>query len=90
MRYEDLTGRRFGRLVVLERTDSHVKKNGDKQTVFLCRCDCGNVRKVFAYNLKNGHTFAYRLNCGWTVEDALFKPLKGVKNGASRLSNGFI
>lgn len=56
MRYEDLTGRRFGRLIVLERTDSHIKKNGDKQTAFLCRCDCGNVRKVLAYNLKNGHT----------------------------------
>lgn len=60
MRYEDLTGRRFGRLIVLERTDSHIKKNGDKQTAFLCRCDCGNVRKVLAYNLKNGHT----LSCG--------------------------
>ena len=60
MRYEDLTGRRFGRLVVLKRTNDHVKKNGNKQTVFLCRCDCGNVRKVLAYNLKNGHS----LSCG--------------------------
>ena len=34
MRYEDLTGRRFGRLVVLKRTNDHVKKNGNKQTVF--------------------------------------------------------
>lgn len=60
MRYEDLTGKRFGRLTVLERTDNHIKKNGDKETAFLCCCDCGNVRKVLAYNLKSGHT----LSCG--------------------------
>ncbi len=108
MRYEDLTGRRFGRLIVLERTDSHVKKNGDKQTAFLCRCDCGNVRKVLAYNLKKRKnrlityknithtlaewsgivkikpsTIANRINSGWTIEDALFKPLRGEKNVAS-------
>lgn len=56
MRKEDMTGRRFGLLEVV-RPDSNVK-NG--KTKWICRCDCGSVRSVYTYNLKNGHT----ISCG--------------------------
>lgn len=50
MRFQDLTGQRFNRLVVLERA------HGTKVTAWKCRCDCGNETVVYANNLKNGHT----------------------------------
>lgn len=48
---ESLTGKRFGKLVVLQQLG---KKRGD--TVWLCRCDCGNTHEVTSSNLKNGST----------------------------------
>lgn len=48
----DLTGQRFGRLVVQYRTEN----NKDGQAMWLCRCDCGNERIVLGKSLRNGHT----------------------------------
>lgn len=48
----DLTGRRFGRLVVVERGAN--RKNGSARWV--CKCDCGRITVVNAYHLKSGHT----------------------------------
>lgn len=51
---EDLTGRRFGRLVVIQydRTDSH------GETWWLCKCDCGNpdLVSIRRQSLRQGHT----------------------------------
>lgn len=55
----DLTGQKFGRLTALYRED-FIKKDGRKETAYVCECDCGETRKVLAYNLKNGHT----VSCG--------------------------
>ena len=52
MRREDLAGKRFGQLTVVHLDPSY--KNG--KTKWICRCDCGAVRSVYTYNLKNGHT----------------------------------
>lgn len=51
MRYEDLTGQRFGRLTVLERAPKP-----SKQTYWLCSCDCGNQATVRGSNLRCGKT----------------------------------
>ncbi len=42
--HKDLTGKRFGKLVVLEYSGK-----GE----WLCKCDCGNTKDVPTYNLKN-------------------------------------
>jgi len=47
----DLTGQRFGRLTVTERT---VSQNGT--AMWLCMCDCGNDAVVSAHNLRRGVT----------------------------------
>lgn len=47
--YEDLTGRRFNKLVVLERVENG---KGDKSR-WKCLCDCGNVTIVSGTNLKS-------------------------------------
>ena len=46
----DLTGLRFGRLVVL-REDG---KDNQGNIMYLCKCDCGNEIRVRAYSLRNG------------------------------------
>jgi len=56
MRVTDLTGQRFGRLTVIERDE---KK-------WLCRCDCGNVKRTFAVRLNSGAT----RSCGCLLDEA--------------------
>lgn len=46
----DLTGQRFGKLVVIER----LCRNQHGEIVWHCRCDCGNERDVVGSHLKNG------------------------------------
>ena len=58
-RFIDLTGQRFGRLTILYRDDKF-KKSGKKETAYVCQCDCGAVKKIFAYSLKSGNT----VSCG--------------------------
>lgn len=45
----NLTGQRYGKLIVLSRAE-----NSKKQTRWLCRCDCGNKSVVFYSALVNG------------------------------------
>lgn len=47
--FQDLTGRRFGRLMVIGRADDTAG-----HTAWMCRCDCGAVKTVLACNLKSG------------------------------------
>lgn len=53
---EDLTGRRFGRLTVIEETE--VRKGNS--VVWLCECDCGTRKGISAHCLKSGRV----LSCG--------------------------
>jgi hypothetical protein len=48
----DLTGRRFGRLVVKERAGSDKRGNA----LWLCVCDDGNKKTVLGLDLAKGHT----------------------------------
>lgn len=52
--FDDLTGRRFGRLAV----KSYVGRDTKRSTVtlWLCVCECGTSRIVRACNLRSGHT----------------------------------
>lgn len=56
----DLIGKRFGRLVVLERAESIVSKSGKAKGRWLCRCDCGNTKIVLTDSLTGG----YAKSCG--------------------------
>ena len=51
MRFIDLSGQRFGRLVAIERAP-----NKGKRTMWRCKCDCGNGVVTEAYRIKNGIT----------------------------------
>ncbi len=45
---EDLTGKHFGNLTVIE--------YNDKTRKWICKCKCGNTTEVLGYNLKLGNT----------------------------------
>lgn len=52
---KDLTGKIFGELTVIEKTDKpeHIKGN---KTFWKCQCSCGNISVVNTSNLTNGHS----------------------------------
>lgn len=52
----DLTGQRFGKLVVIKQAESAIMKNGYPLRKWLCKCDCGNDVVVRVADLKNGNT----------------------------------
>ena len=51
MKLKDLTGQRFGRLMVTQRAT-----NGRSRPYWICECDCGGCVTVAGYSLVNGHT----------------------------------
>lgn len=52
----DLTGQRFGRLVVVEDSEERSQRN----VIWVCLCDCGNQTKVSSRALRGGDT----MSCG--------------------------
>ena len=61
----DLSGKRFGRLKVIE---IH-HRNPNRTYVYLCECDCGKNTTVFAANLRNGST----VSCGCYGKERVMK-----------------
>jgi hypothetical protein len=49
MQFQDLTGQVFNKMTVL----SHQGKNKTGQSLWLCRCECGNEKTVAAHHLKS-------------------------------------
>lgn len=101
---EDLTGKRFGKLTVLQKLNR--KKNGS--WLWLCKCDCGKFVKVRTDSLTSGRTVSCkcrlkeeesvkRLNDGKKLEDhtspvyfqgTIRKNSITGINGVTRLRNG--
>lgn len=74
----DLTGKKFGRLLVLERAE-----NRGKQVYWKCRCECGNTKEINGAKLKNGHT----KSCGCLAKEKsayrIIHASRNVKHGMS-------
>lgn len=49
----DLTGQRFGRLTVVKRADFNYNMSS---ALWVCKCDCGNVKNVVSTSLRYGRT----------------------------------
>lgn len=60
MENESYVGKRFGRLLVVERIDDAVNPNGKHVVRYLCKCDCGNMKAVRKLHLTSGTI----LSCG--------------------------
>jgi len=48
-----LTGQKFGRLIVLKRSEQNSKSGN---AMWICLCDCGNEVNVIGSHLRNNHT----------------------------------
>lgn len=66
-----LVGKRFGKLVVLERIPH---KAGQIQVHYICQCDCGNVIETDAACLRGGKT-----SCGCILANRKLKKLEQKK-----------
>ena len=52
-----MIGRKFGRLTILEDSGKRkLKTGGGPRIIWLCRCDCGNLKEVFTSRLTSGTT----------------------------------
>lgn len=77
----DLTGQRFGKLLVLYQVDDIVSSKGTKRTNWHCLCDCGTECDVAGDCLRKGNTKScgcLRMEVG---HNAKFKDLTGQKFG---------
>lgn len=67
-KFIDLTGKRFGKLMVIGGRESIKTLKESKPRVYWdCLCDCGNQVKIRGDQLKNGHTNScgcYEYRCG--------------------------
>ena len=82
----DLTGQRFGRLVVM-RFD-HFKRGGinkHKNAYWLCRCDCGNTKIISSNSLRSGKTFSCGCYRKEVIHNRLYKGGKSKLYGVLRL-----
>ena len=68
-KFQDLTGQRFGRLVVIERAEDYIFPSGQKQAQWLCECSCENHNKIITTSarLKSGNT----KSCGCLKSEAV-------------------
>lgn len=66
---EDLTGKRFGKLVVIDRYYQY------GETKWNCKCDCGNITQVKASSLRSGAI----QSCG--CKERVYEDLTGQKFG---------
>ena len=82
MKAPNLKGQRFGRLLVLE--DSGERK--DRKVVWVCLCDCGNIKDVRSGDLKRGHT----KSCGCLRDEVTrkrsYKHGDACRNSVTRLN----
>lgn len=71
--FVDLTGQRFGKLVAINRIGT---KN--RQALWHCQCDCGNVTSSVSGSLRNGKA----LSCGCTrIKKLRLNPPKKTHGG---------
>ena len=73
---KDLTGKRYGRLVVLRLLDE--KEPGRGECLWECRCDCGNICKANTTKLRSGR----KRSCGCLQVDSRFRDVTGVRFGS--------
>ena len=66
--FQDLTGNRYGRLIVLNHEPSRVLPSGQRRTMWRVRCDCGTEKVVCAADLKTGKI----VSCGCYQKEAVF------------------
>ena len=71
----DLTGFRFGRLIVLSKNGVKKSPNGRTQSVWLCKCDCGVEKSVGRVALVTGCTQSCGCLCNEVRKEKKLSPI---------------
>lgn len=69
MQFIDITGQKFGKLLVIKRMEN---RKGSNQTYWKCECDCGNFVVISKASLRSGNT----KSCGCLHKEVLCKRTK--------------
>lgn len=75
----DLTNMKFGRLTVIERDKDKILPSGQHQTMWRCKCDCGNITSVRGVHLKSGKTKSCGCYNREEIHKRTFKDLTGIR-----------
>ena len=81
---KDLTGMRFGKLVVLEQAEDYIQPSGRRKAQWLCQCDCGEKPIIRGDALTSGKTQScgcYHKECAKKLGMQTFDDLTGKKFG---------
>lgn len=79
-KFIDLTGEKFGRLVVIDRAGDYTCPSGYRKIRWNCRCSCGNAVVVCGSELRRGDT----ISCGCYATES--KKRRATTHGLSRTS----
>lgn len=52
----DLTGNKYGKLVVIKKGNGRRTSGGAYKATWICQCECGNITEVDGEKLRRGHT----------------------------------
>ena len=83
--YEDMVGRKFGKLTVLGffKKDVPTKNRPNQKIVyFKCECECGNIKEIMAKSVLNGDT----KSCGCLKRDVDEKHIKMIGKKFGKLT----
>lgn len=83
MKFNDLTGKKFGRLLVLKRVEDKIYPSGKRGTAYLCKCECGMEKVISSTTLNSGHA----KSCGCLQNEARVKTHTIHGNRKHRLYN---
>lgn len=82
---KDLTGQKFGRLMVICQTEDYIRPDGKREAQWLCRCDCDEHNLVTVI----GHNLTKRKNptnsCGCIVKEKASANMKEIGRIYGRL-----
>lgn len=53
---KSLVGEKFGKLTVIKRADDYISQKGKHSPMWLCQCECGNIKAIAQSSLKSGCT----------------------------------
>lgn len=80
----DLTGQRFGRLIVLQRAENKIHPSGQAATSWFCICNCGNTTIATSSDLKKGNV----KSCGCLQDE--INSLTHKKYNKYKLFDGYV
>ena len=77
----DLVGKKFGKLTVIDYAENKVQPNGSTKKQFKCICDCGNECVVQSSHLISGHTTSCGCEQKRITGNAHLKDISGFRFG---------